>query len=384
MERSFQERYHHGKGDLAAPGNFRVNNRFNRLEYSDHAYRVYHGGEIGDSVYEGYFKTKLVHAQKYSIFVPDLIYIKTTKQKFKWFQFYSFIPGLIDTNDLRTSICIDISGGHTIEVSFKPEDHIKNLADNSNLFKCKIKGPTDIMEFATGVGAIIEEEPFIKLYHHTKPETEKKIFDSGALKGSAWNIQGNKELLNISYAYFTSLDQIKKPIDLKAIAMSSNAKIKLIVDRTMETFYLDDVYRESTFNRTASIPFWVNSSLISSNHVNQRKYDEPENPEFFYEITNSFIYRVGIKPGSMMVFQESIIRKSEVNIFPNYIILGNSYTKQGVIAPFDEENTEMIGKIQPFEKNDENLIEFLLNNKNKDFYNSLEASLVEFKQGTLP
>lgn len=46
----------------------------------------------------------------------------------------------------------------------------------------------------------------------------------------SWNIQGNKTLVNIGYAYLTCLDKIKTDNDLREIAMASDAKKKFVTD----------------------------------------------------------------------------------------------------------------------------------------------------------
>lgn len=383
MKRSFQEHYHHGKGDLVTyPNTFTVKHQFDRIEYSnDNAYRVYRGTEpLGKNIYNGFCKCKLIHSKDFSIIVPDLIYIKTDDLSFKWFQFYSFLPSLIDKDNLLTQTVIDISGGHTIIISFTPDSHIKNLSDDSNLFECKIQGPSNIMQYATGTGKIIEDEPYITLYHHTTPEIKEKILNTQILWGSVWNIQGNKKLKNILYSYFTCLDEIKKNCDFKMIAMAMNEKIRVILDGTLalEGFYIK-VYRGKTEDRTASIPFLINANIVGSRHVMQRRYDDPKNFDYFYEISNPYIFRVGIKPNSVIKFKDQIINTSKENILPNYIILSNLYSKEAAIAQFDEENTNMIGKIQPFTNNNSNLIDHLMNNPDKDFYNSIEPAVRELR-----
>ena len=93
------------------------------------------------------------------------------------------------------------------------------------------------------------------------------IEDSGNFRGSPWNIQGNKKLTNVSFAYFTCLDSITTQADLTQIAMANDGKIYLMVDgfnppadltpRTAESKYANEiltleVYREDTANRTAA------------------------------------------------------------------------------------------------------------------------------------
>ena len=184
------------------------------MEYSDHAYRVHHGTEpIGKSIYPGFIKCKLIYTKEFELIIPDLIYIKFSKYKFRWFQFHHFIPGLFNTDDNnRFYLPVDISGGHRIIISFGPKDLKKKLPDDSNLFNCSIQGPKNIREYAKGEGKLINKVPFIYLYHHTKNEYKDLILQSKKLLGSKWNYQGNKKIKNFEYCYFTSIDKIRKTI----------------------------------------------------------------------------------------------------------------------------------------------------------------------------
>lgn len=375
MKRTIQECYHQGTGNITGPNDFKINHRFNRLEYIDHAYRCHHGTEpLGDCYYEGYFKCKLIYADFGLLITPDLIYIETKNGGFNWFQFYHFHPGLIYTelNNTCQNI-IDISSGHTINLTFTPDDHIRNLSDNSNLYRCKIQGPNDIHKYSTGTGKVIDGIPFINLYHHTSSISKKSILESNTLFGSSWNYQGNKILKNLCYTYFTSLHKIKMPLDLKMILMSSNEIIKGIVDITMERVVLK-VYREDTLNRKSTIKFLIDSTILSNNHINQRVYDDPSIDRFFYEVMFQYVYRIGLKNNTSLKFDSKnhIIKYSPNNIHPNYIIMGKSYTKEGVLAPFDEENTKYIGKIYPFPDSDLDIIQHILNTKFRNMFNELD------------
>lgn len=390
MKRSLQECYHQGKGNLTPPGTFEINHQFNRLEYVDHAYRVYHGTEpLGNSEYDGFIKCKLIYTREFELIIPDLIYIKYGKNKFRWFQFHNFIPGLFAQDDnFRFHLSIDISGGHRIIVSFAPQDFKRKLAYNSNIYKCRIRGPKEIKQYSTGLGKLIDNTPYIYLYHHTKDEFKKMILDSKTLLGSKWNYQGNKKIKNVDYCYFTSIDEIKKPLDLKMIAMATNERILLVVDRTLERIHVK-IPRQSTSDRTATIKFLVDATLISNDHINERIYDEADinniqNSDYFYEMCFPYIYRVGIEKGSFIkINKEHIIKKSKNNISPNYLVLGKGYDKEGIKASFHEEETDFIGKIFPL--GDERSADAIstnirLINRREQVYDSLKVDYIEFDQ----
>lgn len=87
--------------------------------------------------------------------------------------------------------------------------------------------------------------------HHTTAKAAASIRSSQQFRGSSWNIQGNRNLKNVSYIYFTSLPRITGESDLQAIAIASNGVVELIPTSGKQP---DDVirltvYRESTVNR---------------------------------------------------------------------------------------------------------------------------------------
>lgn len=382
-KRTLQECYHQGKGNLAIPGTFKINHRFNRLEYIDHAYRCHHGTEpIGDSFYQGMIKCKLIYTEEFELIIPDLIFIKFRKNQFRWFQFHHFIPGTfaLDDNN-RFHVAIDISGGHRLIVSFSPKEFVKKLSDNSNLYNCRIRGPKKIREFSTGEGKLIDGIPYIYLYHHTSKENKTSILKSKELWGSPWNYQGNKKIKNLEFCYFTSLDRIKMPLDWKMIAMAQNERILAIVDKTLEKIPIK-LNREPTENRNSTIEFLIDTSLLANDHINERKYDEPNNSNYFYEMMFPYIYRVGIELGSHIKFnKDHIVKKSKDNVSPNYIVLGKGYDRNAITAAYNEEETEFIGKIYPLANEDSDdaittNIKFL--HKRQEIHKNLEVKYLKF------
>lgn len=357
-----------------------INNlRYDRVELDGHnMYNTYRGTEErGMTEYEGFLKCKLIHSKGLSLIVPDLIYIMDNVIDFSWIQFYSFMPNdlaKLDDDNIVGSVYIDISFGQTIQVKFFSQNHIKNFYDNSNLFKCTIIGPSNLSEYYTGKGKLLEGTPYIYLYHHTSDAAKDAILESSNFRGSAWNFQGTKELENISYAYFTSLDKIRTPEDLFMIAMSTNEIINLITDITDEIIAIK-VYRESTDNRPAVIKRLVNSTILSNNHI----WMHNMHPNVYYEPCGPFIYRVGLLPNTILSFNDEIIVKSDNIKLTGYIVLGDASTKDGIIAPFDEENTTHLFKIEPFLDNDTNILEFWFNNGNKDLYSHKDVELQKFK-----
>jgi len=356
------------------------NYRFDRTETdSNNFYNTERGTEPQHiNEIQGFLKCKLIHSKNKSLIVPDLIYIMTDDTNFEWIQFYSFLPCMLtqfSEEEVIGSLTVDIAFGHILRLTISYEWHNNNLLDNSNLFECRIQGPKNIMDFTTGKGKLIEGIPYIALYHHTLPEYKELILSGNFFKCSAWNYQGTKELENYSYCYFSSLPKIDKSADLHKIAMSSNGNIHLIVDGTDEIIKLK-VYRDSTENRTAIIEILIDSTIIENNHIWQHKLGTGQ---VYYEISNAFIYRVGNKVGESLTITYHLIQRQKSLKSMNYIIIGDACSKEGIIVPFDEEETEQIFKIESFDSNTTNLLKFWFTHGNQDHYTRKDIDKLKIK-----
>lgn len=371
------------------------NKRFNRYETNLEHYYNQQSKDSRDfsGKFSGFIKCKLAHGEGYSIIIPDQLYIEA--KSLLWIQPIMFLPNIFfDLGDMKVgNIYIDISMGVTLKVEFNSKGFMRNLSDGSNIFKCNIYGPKDLKQYATGTGIMKDNIPFIKLYHHTSKENLGKILESGYLMGSRWNIQGNKMLENINYIYLTPLDKISKNNDLVEIAMSSNEKIHLMVDDFIQpTIILENweeqyndyiatlkVYKENVSGRQHSIAFLVDTSIISTQHILKHS---PLGQNSYYEISRPFISRIGVHPGSNLKFKigkkcnqfceyEDIVKKNE------YVIVGDARYLEGVVAPFDEENTRHILKIERLNSED-NILDFWFNNSNMDHFDSKSVELQKF------
>lgn len=356
------------------------NNQFDRYEgHYDNYYRLFRGTKnIEKNEYQGILKCKLLHTSGSSIIVPEFIFLKKGKT-IKWFQVFSFLPNMLtkfSNREINGQIFVDISGGHTLEVKFNANSHIKNLVDNSNLFECKIWGPEKLEYFATGEGLWLENKPHLYLYHHTLPKFRDLIEQSQYLIPSQWNYQGTKKLNNIGYIYFSCLNEIKTNNDLKMIAMSHDEEITLIQDITNEVIKIK-VYRESTENRNATLKFLVNAELLSTNHIWKHTHDTLN--YVYYEFANPFIYRIGIEPENNLKFTKGKkIENSEKIKEIKYVVIGDATSKEGIRAPFDEENTSQIFKVESFRNDKNNILKFWFNNGNKDLFSKKKVELQSF------
>ena len=355
------------------------NLQFDRAEIGNlHIYNNNRGGSFGTFEFEGFIKCKLAHNSQFSVIIPDLIYVMNDEENISWFQFYSFLPNHLakfSESEIAGIIHIDIAWGQTLTIIFEYNDHQTNFEDNSNLYNCKIRGPENLIEYATGNGKVINGKPYLNLYHHTTEESKVLINDSSHYRGSEWNYQGSKKLQNICYAYFTSLDRIANDQDLSRIAMANEGTMYLTVDISLEIVPIK-VYRESTTNRTATLSELIDSTILMNNPIYMHTQDDGS--YVYYEVSNPFIYRVGLKPKTVLPFNNQTIESNENVKLADHIVLGDSTTVLGLLAPFDEEFTTHIFKIESFSDNSTNILKFWFDNSNKDLYTSKNIERPKF------
>lgn len=372
----------------------RENYRFNRLEI---AFRHFYIEEfatkpIKHNFYVGFIKCKLAHSNRGSVIVPDQVYLRG--KSLLWIQPLAFSPNLIISTK-NQSICtlyVEIALGNTLKITFKNSDFIRHFDDSSSLFKCQIYGPKDLKKYATGKAEITEEKLiYLQLFHHTNEVFKERIIKSSYLKASQWNIQGNKILKNVNYIYFTCLDKIKTDDDLKKIAMASDGELLLAVDNSefpkplplnwkQKTYKNDilklEIYRQSTYDRSATLKFSVDASTLAPSHVIQHF---PNGEAVYYEICNPYIYRIGVLPNEVLYFTKNKLHndRNKLKKF-NYMVLGDARRLEGLAAPYNEEETTQIFKIETISEN-LTVFEFWFQNGNQDLYSGKK---IEFQQFT--
>lgn len=370
-----------------------IDKRFNRFktQLGNYYFPTYGDNSDMSHVYYGQVKCKLLHSEDDSIVFPDQIYIPFDGDIFKWIQPLTFFVNLLmkDNEIVHCGFFVDISAGNTLKIQFSNKDLVRNFQDNSSLFNCKIFGPENIFDYCTGSGQFIEESPHLYLYHHTLPRFKDLILKSCTLKLSNWNIQGTKKLINIGYFYLTCLEEIAQDNDLIQIAMSSNGKIHLLLDnypqpRILAPSYNEKirngvlelaVYREDTNNRKAAIEFLVDSSLLAPKHL-WKHY--PNDKVVFYEVCMPFIFRIGASPGKTLSFKNNVIENQDAIKILDYQVVGVGTSFTGLEAPYDEENTKHIFKIEKLSEN-MNILDFWFENTNTDQFSGKLTELQQFE-----
>jgi hypothetical protein len=301
----------------------------------------------GSVAYEGLVKLKLAHARGFSLILPDLLIVNFND--WRWFQPHYFSPCLLSFFDEGAfgEFNIEPKPGWKLLIGVTDETFMRSYNDGSCLYRCRIVGPANLNTVATGTCHIDEDyRIWLNLFHHTSSEAVVAIRESNNFYGSRWNIQGNKRLLNVEYVYFTSLSRVRNWKHLQKIAMASNGIIHLIPTNGIapRDVISINVYRESTLNRRHTIKLGIPADAIAPQHV--WRHDANDQP-VYYEVSHPAIFRIGLEPGSLLPIQEGAVQvvNTALKRF-DYVVLGMATTKAGLIAPYDEEDTTELFKIE--------------------------------------
>lgn len=371
------------------------NRQFNRLESRhDHLYLSDYGTRpLGSTSHRGWIKCRLLHGTGYSLIVADQLYVDS--RGLRWIQPLAFGPNVLCEHDAARIVCdlsIDVSCGQRLRVQFFNSDHVRDLPDGSQLFECTILGPHCLAAYCTGRAEWgTNGHPYIQLFHHTTPAARSAILDSGHFLAGSCNIQGaQKRLVNVSYAYFTPLDSITVDNDLKKIGMAAGGVIELRRDGFTVPKNLfpgwQDAYKNEVLQlpvyvcdaakRQAVIDVWVDAAILAPQHL----YRHDEGGSVYYEVPHHFIHRVGTKPDQRVYFDENrrIHPQGGTRSF-DYIVVGDCRELAGLAAPYDEEDTTHVMKLERV-LSGTTLLDFWIANGNRDLYTGKVVEVQEFSR----
>lgn len=330
-------------------------------------------------VVEGLIKLKLIHAQGFSLLLPELLVADI--DGCKWYQPKFFTACLLHYHDgfAVGNLWIDLSEEPPrLSIQFTSGQLVHKFEDGSHLYSCFISGAPDLAAIATGTCTIGDDNDLrLDLFHHTTPESRKAIEESGHFRSSSWNVQGTKKLENIGYVYFTSLQVIQTERDLQRIAMASDAQIVLMPTnaRSWADAVPIRVNRESTWNRRATLKVSVPASAIASQHLYRHT---PRGEVVHFEICHPEIFRVGLTPGAILPFEGGRVQPvlKSLKRF-DYVVLGDADSAIGLEAPYDEENTKALFIIERCPV--ESFFDFWKRNANTEQSNGREFERMAFE-----
>ncbi|GLW10098.1 hypothetical protein Misp01_52270 [Microtetraspora sp. NBRC 13810] len=307
--------------------------------------------KVDESGHDCLIKLRLVHREGASIFLVDQVVVEQDGRHF-WLQPQWIYPPLLGFWEGRAGASVGVvtiglrNTAAETQIEIPSDGHVVALSDHAHVYRGKLRSPDALKRHKAGAARLRPDGGFdLRLYHHTTMAAKIAIESSGEVRGSAWNFQGNKRLANCSYAYFTSLPSVATEADLHRIAMASDGKLPLRLDQSLDHAPPDvelEVYRESTRNRDQTLWLWVPAEHVSPSHIFVH-------PRFTleYEVAQPFIYRVGLKPDGAYRFSRDSASPDQPDLKRfDYVILGDASSPDGLVAPYDEENTAHTFEIQ--------------------------------------
>ncbi|MCF8201489.1 MAG: SEC-C domain-containing protein [Crocinitomicaceae bacterium] len=367
------------------------NKQLNRYESkNDHHYANINNQDFNNTdsrSYLGKIKCRLVHEDGNSIIIPDYILLKNG-----WIQPLHFTAPLLfklDETSIECNFFIDIQNGITIKIHFLNHQLLQTYADKSQLFDCEILGPADIEEYACGEFKTIGNKIYFKLYHHTSEGGYNGITGSKNLRSSKWNYRGSKECINFHFAYFTHIPKVKFPNDLITVAMSADGNIDYMIDsfvlpkvmpsdyrkRHRNSIYTAKVYRSTTSDRNYTIEFLIPIECLDVKHI----YLHHQVNSVFYEMCFPYIHRIKLKANSILTFTDDYcIINDDAIVNSEYSIIGDARNKEGLAAPFEEDETKFIYKIEDCGK--ESILDFWFSHANKDLFTGKMVETLKLKE----
>ena len=333
-----------------------------------------------DDFTRGYIKCRLFHLEGGSIVVPDVLMVNNLDKHFFSPQF--FTASLIYCNDHDSDgscfFVIDIIEGVRIKMLFFRHDLVKQCADHSFIYKCAfVSADGNPLPEPHGTWRKRGDQFELALYHHTDKDGADGIQSSKEIWGSEWNIQGIIELKNIAYGYFTSIPKIKNTVDLNAIGMSPEGKIGLIPTNApldLAYAYELEIRRKTATISDIPLEFWVDVEVISPSHLWRHT---PLSPPNNYERVLPKVFRVGVQPKRNLPLKGMMLDlKSDVYKIFDYIIVGDANTKEGLMAPFYEEETKEICKLDT-DPDGLEIIGMWCKKKNSDLFTGRDVELAE-------
>lgn len=320
---------------------------------------------------DGFVKVKLAHGQGFSLLLVDRVYVENAGS-WIFFEPANFGPPRLSFRDAdaMAHVYIDTEDGETLFVDFSNSGFAGRLPDGSQLFTCLVSGPADFATRPAGQARRTTDGSFeLQLFHHTAPATLPLIMTSGYVRGSPWNLQGNKRLANVGYAYLTSRPAISDDQDLAAVAMATDRRFGLLLDDHVppDGVIVIEVTRSATTDRTATLALWVADHMVASAHLLRH---DLRGMGIYYEAVLPAVFRVGIKPGSVLDFVGEVATPAPDTLQRfDYVIVGDARNPAGIVAPYDEEDTRAVCKVERVDRGD--VVSFWRDNGNSDLFSGL-------------
>lgn len=295
-------------------------------------------GDPSRREYAGFVKVRLAHSEGRSYLIPDIL-IGVGGLRYFVPSFFSppIIAFNVEPGKHLADFSMDVGAARSTRLSrllvrIKSEDRVLTYDDGAQLYRCTFEGPRKIASFAKGECRPAPGGDFvIRVYHHTTAANAANIRASGELWSSAWNLAGTRRLANVAYCYFTTLPSIRSEEDLRLVAMASDETIQFQTTsgRPREEVVSLQVYRGSTRDRTAAMPFDIACASIAPAHL----YLHPSvgTEPAYYEVVSPEIVRLGVIPSAKLLVSRTEVSMSAADAKGfDYVVLGNAGSADGL------------------------------------------------------
>ena len=273
----------------------------------------------------------------------------------------------------RASFSVDVvsprgSDAVRLIVDIEPRGRRRTYLDGAQLYWCSVRGPADLDRHVAGVAHRLPDGDFaLRLQHHTDDRGFDGITASEYFRASPWSLQGVRKLKNVAHVYFTSLPTIEDDNDLARIAMSRAGQLHFQTTSEHEANEIlgMTVYRSDTTGRTRTITIEVPASTIAPPQL----YYHPavNGQSAYYEVIGPEILRVAVNPGAVVPIRDGKTSVAPVDMKAfNYVVTGHAGTREGLLAPYDEEETEEVMFFEDITTED--VFEFWQRNANSDLF----------------
>jgi hypothetical protein len=326
---------------------------------------------------QGFIKCRMVHLPGATILQPDVLLSSEVAGRKFYIPQYFYAPRLTfdeGENDF-CQLPIAMANGAELIVNFFKRDLLKTCEDGSQIYRCSyVPTPTCKAELVPeGMYRRNGDRFELALYHHTSEEGHNGIFASRTLRSSQRNIKGDGWLTNIAYGYLTSVPRIRTEWDLLQIAMSTWGMTGLLpvnaVEHPSHASWVG-IPTKHPGELPHSLRFWVDCEYLSPSHAWVKR---PHWRGVYYEVVLHKVLRIGMQVGQELPFDADLSFRPVDGCLKRlkYIVVGDGDIPEGLVAPFHEEETASVGKIEPMMGGDD-FFSFWQANANTDLFSNKE------------
>lgn len=314
--------------------------------------------------------------------MPDVLFANGTRKKYFTPKFFQPNQIAFFGGDGTADFCrltVELIGQVDVEVVFFMHGLVRKCADHSFIYKCAFRelSGKSLSKEAQGDWRYRSGKFEISVFHHTNRIGEAGIKSSGVIWSSAWNIQGTTKLNNVAYGYFTSLPRIENLHHLREVAMAEDGIAHFLPTNAPTDAQFAhglQVYRQNTSDRNHALRFWLDVETVAPSHLWLHR---PKTMPAYFEVVLPRVLRVGVRPGQDIPFKGMTIKigPEDCKNF-GYVIVGNADTENGLFAPYREEETLSLAKVDEIPLGSEIIARWYAR-QNSHLYSDIDVELAE-------